>query len=136
MRASRLRVTAIIGSLIVVATLTQAQRAAVMLVWLPRADSLPSTSFTLVVREQGSHRAVAHPLVCVLNDTTWMVGMADGRLRFGGHDLPARVRLRVLGPQHMPAEVTLEWEQAQGRAAVLELAPRANGPVDPGCDEE
>jgi len=110
-----------------------AQRAEAPLRWLPPADSLPSDMVTLVVREEGTLHPVAHPLVCVDPGGGWMVGMPDGRLRFGGNITTDTVHLRILGPLHQARAVSLVWAQAKGRAVQLTLVRRADGPVDPDC---
>jgi len=90
--------------------------------------------FTLVVLEEGSLRPVAHPLVCADPGGGWMIGMPDGRLRFGGDITTDTVHLRVLGPLHQARAVALVWAQARGRSAQLTLVRRSDGPVDPECD--
>lgn len=112
-----------------------AQRAETPLRWLPAADSLPSDMVTLVVREEGTLHPVAHPLVCVDPGGGWMVGMPDGRLRFGGDITTDTVRLRILAPLHQARAVKLVWAQAKGRAVQLTLVRRPGGPVNPDCDE-
>ena len=118
----------------VTGAIVHAQRATAPLRWLPPADSLPSDMVTLVVREEGTLHPVPHPLVCVDPDGGWMVGMPDGRLRFGGNITTDTVHLRVLGPLHQARAVSLVWAQAKGRAVELTLVKRAGGPIDPDCD--
>lgn len=131
-----LRLGGIAATLLVAVTgaLLFAQRADAPLRWLPPADSLPLNMVTLVVREEGTLLPVAHPLVCVDPHGGWMVGMPDGRLRFGGNITTDTVHLRVLGPLHHARAVSLVWAQAKGRAVELTLVRRAGGPVDPDCD--
>ncbi len=131
-----LRLGGIATTLLVAATgaILYAQRADAPLRWLPTADSLPADMVTLVVLEEGTLRPVAHPLVCVDPGGGWMVGMPDGRLRFGGNITTDTVHLRVLGPSHRARAVSFEWAQARGRAVQLTLVRRPGGPIDPDCD--
>lgn len=130
------RLSGIVPIVLVAASgaLLDAQRADAPLRWLPPADSLPSDMVTLVVLEEETLRPVAHPLVCVDPGGGWMVGMSDGRLRFGGHITSDTMHLRVLGPSHRARVVSLVWAQARGRAVQLTLVRRAGDRIDPDCD--
>jgi hypothetical protein len=114
------------------ATTMQAQRGERPVQWLPAADSLPANMVTLVVLDEGTRAPVDHPLVCQ-PDGGWMVGMADGRLRFGGSSMPDTVRIRILGPLHEPRAVSFTWAEAHGRAVIVTLARRPGGRVEPDC---
>lgn len=120
-------------AVVTVVAMANAQESQGRLVWLPRSDSLPTNMFTLIVHERDSNTPVAHPLVCVLTDGTWMVGMKDGQMRFGGGDMPDTLRLRILAPYHEPASVVILWTAARGRAAMVRLSRRTLA-LEPSCD--
>lgn len=129
--------TAIVGALLVTAVTgatLAAQRTDSSPRWLALSDSLPANTVTLIVLEAGTRRPVAHPLVCVEPGGEWMVGMADGRLRFGGNIAPDTVHLRILGPSHQTKALSLVWAQSTGRAVQVALDRRPGPPVDPACD--
>lgn len=119
-------------ALTVVATLN-AQRGEAPIEWLPGADSLPPNMVTLVVLDEATRAPVEHPLVCMDPGRAWMIGMRDGRLRFGGGSMPDTVRLRILGPLHEQRAVSFSWVEARGRGAVVTLVRRTGGAVDPDC---
>lgn len=111
---------------------SEAQRMDAPIRWIPVADSALRDMTTLTIKDEQSGEVIEHPLVCVDPGGGWMIGMKDGRLRFGG-SVSDTLRLRIFGPLHLPRAISFAWKDARGSAADIALARRPNGRMEPEC---
>jgi hypothetical protein len=118
---------------VAMAATVNAQRREPPVEWLPAADSLPASMATLLVLDRADRTPVDHPWICVDPGGGWMIGMPDGRVRFSRGEFSDTVHLRISGPWHEERAVALPWDRLQGRAAIITLARRSGGRVEPAC---